>query len=150
MKQNLMRRSLALLLAAVMVFGMVPAGVLAAQSGSANAPAENGSLIPAKPAEAHSLTGPMTLGSAPAAESVEVVQSGIMDSTLVQSVTEGELTKFESQGNTAFSKTEEYEQYAADEKVADMAAVVTAEMIGQDGLLLRKGKKGYCRLMLKA
>ena len=38
--------------------------------------------------------------------------------------------------------------YAADEKVTDMAAVVTAEMIGQDGLLLRKGKKGYVRLMM--
>ena len=38
--------------------------------------------------------------------------------------------------------------YAADEKVTDMAAAVTAEMIGQDGLLLRKGKKGYVRLMM--
>ncbi|MBR4081596.1 MAG: tyrosine--tRNA ligase, partial [Clostridia bacterium] len=39
--------------------------------------------------------------------------------------------------------------YAADEKVADMAAVVTADMIGQDGLLLRKGKKNYVRLILQ-
>ena len=38
--------------------------------------------------------------------------------------------------------------YAADEKVADMAAVITAEMIGQDGLMLRKGKKGYVRVIL--
>ena len=135
MKQNLMRRSLALLLAAVMVFGMVPAGVLAAQSGSTNAPTENGSLITAKPAEAHSLTGPMTLGSAPAVEPVEVVQSGIMDSTLVQSVTEGELTKFESQGNTPFTKTEEYEQYAADEKV-------TFIVVTEDAPLLKKFSAG--------
>ena len=38
--------------------------------------------------------------------------------------------------------------YAADEKITDMTAAVTADMIGQDGLLLRKGKKGYVRLML--
>ena len=37
-----------------------------------------------------------------------------------------------------------------EEKVADIDFTVTAEMVGADGLLLRKGKKGYCRLMLKA
>ena len=36
-----------------------------------------------------------------------------------------------------------------EEKVTDVEARITAEMIGADGLLLRKGKKGYCRLMLK-
>ena len=39
---------------------------------------------------------------------------------------------------------------ANEEKVTDINMAITAEMIGTDGLLLRKGKKGYCRLMLKA
>ena len=39
---------------------------------------------------------------------------------------------------------------ANEEKVTDINLAITAEMIGQEGLLLRKGKKGYCRLMLKA
>ena len=34
-----------------------------------------------------------------------------------------------------------------DEKVTDFGATVTAEMIG-DGLMLKKGKKGFCRLIL--
>ena len=37
-----------------------------------------------------------------------------------------------------------------EEKVTDINMAITAEMIGAEGLLLRKGKKGYCRLMLKA
>ena len=36
-----------------------------------------------------------------------------------------------------------------DEKVTDMAAAVTAEMFGEDGLMLKKGKKGFRRLILK-
>jgi len=36
-----------------------------------------------------------------------------------------------------------------DEKVTDVDARITADMIGADGLMLRKGKKGYCRLILK-
>ena len=36
-----------------------------------------------------------------------------------------------------------------EEKVADINFTITAEMIGTDGLLLRKGKKGYCRLLVK-
>ena len=39
---------------------------------------------------------------------------------------------------------------ANEEKVTDINMAITAELIGADGLLLRKGKKGYCRLMLKA
>ncbi|MBE5814118.1 MAG: tyrosine--tRNA ligase [Clostridiales bacterium] len=39
---------------------------------------------------------------------------------------------------------------ANEEKVTDINLAITAEMIGHEGLLLRKGKKGYCRLMLKA
>jgi len=37
-----------------------------------------------------------------------------------------------------------------EEKVTDINMAITAELIGAEGLLLRKGKKGYCRLMLKA
>ncbi len=36
-----------------------------------------------------------------------------------------------------------------DEKVTDFAAVITADMIGEDGLMLKKGKKGFRRLILK-
>jgi len=36
-----------------------------------------------------------------------------------------------------------------EEKVTDMAAAVTAEMFGEDGLMLKKGKKGFRRLILK-
>ena len=39
---------------------------------------------------------------------------------------------------------------ANEEKVTDINLAITVDMIGAEGLLLRKGKKGYCRLMLKA
>ncbi len=38
----------------------------------------------------------------------------------------------------------------ADSKVTDVEARIEARQIGSDGLLLRKGKKNYCRLILKA
>ena len=37
----------------------------------------------------------------------------------------------------------------ADSKVTDIDTVVTADMIPTDGILLRKGKKNYCRVVLK-
>ena len=37
----------------------------------------------------------------------------------------------------------------AEEKVTDIDFLVTRDMIGTDGLLLRRGKKNYCRLILK-
>ncbi|NLO85990.1 MAG: tyrosine--tRNA ligase [Clostridiales bacterium] len=37
----------------------------------------------------------------------------------------------------------------ADEKVTDTTTCITVDQIGSDGLLLRKGKKNYCRLILK-
>ena len=37
----------------------------------------------------------------------------------------------------------------ADQKVTDINAVVTPDMIPTDGVLLRKGKKNYCRVVLK-
>ncbi len=36
-----------------------------------------------------------------------------------------------------------------EDKVNDFAAAVTADMIGADGLMLKKGKKGFCRLVLE-
>ena len=35
-----------------------------------------------------------------------------------------------------------------DQKITDIDYMITADMIGTDGLLLRKGKKNYCRLLL--
>jgi tyrosyl-tRNA synthetase len=35
-----------------------------------------------------------------------------------------------------------------EEKVTDVNAVVTRDLIGSDGLLMRKGKKSYVRLTL--
>ena len=37
---------------------------------------------------------------------------------------------------------------AGNEKVRDTAAVLTAEQIGNEGILLKKGKKGFCRVIL--
>ena len=37
----------------------------------------------------------------------------------------------------------------ADEKVTDFGVTVTADMFGEDGLMLKKGKKGFRRLILK-
>ena len=36
-----------------------------------------------------------------------------------------------------------------DEKVTDLNAVITPDQIGPDGLLIRKGKKSYMRLVRK-
>jgi tyrosyl-tRNA synthetase len=38
---------------------------------------------------------------------------------------------------------------AGEEKVADIEATIAEGQIGSDGLLLRRGKKNYCRLVLK-
>ena len=128
------KRFLSLLLAVVMVVAMLPANVLAVQSGITTAPSESGSLIAANEAKPHSATGPMTLGVSPSV-SMEEQQTGIADSALIQSVTEGELAKFESQGNTPISKTEEYELFAADEKV-------TFIVVTEDAPLLQKFSSG--------
>ena len=39
--------------------------------------------------------------------------------------------------------------FAGDGKVTDVDTLVTAEQIGSNGLLLRKGKKNFCRILLK-
>ena len=121
------KKILSLILAVVMVVTVLPANALAVQSGFASAPVENGSLIAAAPAESLSLSGPMGLGgpSAP----VESAQTGRAESNLVQAVTEGELSKLESQGHTPFSKTEEYEQYAPGENVTFIVVTEDAPLL---------------------
>ena len=39
--------------------------------------------------------------------------------------------------------------YVADAAVTDPAMQVTADMLGEDGVIVRKGKKKYYRLVLK-
>ena len=124
------KKILSLILAIVMVASMLPVNAFAVQSGFTAAPSESGSLTAANPAQSHSTTGPMTLGVAPAVP-VEEQQTGIADSALIQSATEGELTKYESQGNAPISKTEEYERFAADE-------TVTFIVVTEDAPLLEK------------
>lgn len=36
-----------------------------------------------------------------------------------------------------------------DRKLQDVAAVLRTEDIGKDGILLKKGKKGFCRIVLR-
>ncbi len=36
-----------------------------------------------------------------------------------------------------------------DQKVTDVAAVITREMIGKDGIMIKKGKKGFCRITVR-
>ena len=91
MMHNMMKRALALVLAVVMVFGLAPAGVLAVQTGFTASPNASGSLTAVNPAEAISSNGPMSLTQS-GSETVEVTHSG-----LLQSATEGELTKLEPQ-----------------------------------------------------
>ena len=121
------KKILSLILALVMVAGMLPAQALAVQSGFAAAPDKSGSLSATNPAQALPLTGPMTLGgpTAPA----EVTQTGIADSALIQAVTDGELTKLEPQDDPHFTKTEAYEQFAADETVTFIVVTGDAPLL---------------------
>ena len=52
-----------------------------------------------------------------------------------------------SQGD-ARKQIEQNAVSVGDEKVTDAMAAVTAEMIGKDGLILKKGKKGFVRVLL--
>ena len=36
--------------------------------------------------------------------------------------------------------------FAGDEKVADVKAALSAEKLDGDGIILRKGKKGFCKV----
>ena len=121
------KRFLSLLLAVVMVVAMLPAHALAVQSGITTAPSESGSLIAANEAKPHSVTGPMTLGGASAP--VEPTQTGITGSALIQSATEGELTKYEPQSSDARADAEKLERYAADEKVTFIVVTEDAPLL---------------------
>ena len=35
------------------------------------------------------------------------------------------------------------------EKVSDIAAVLTMDQFGQEGVMIRKGKKGFCRVIIE-
>ena len=52
-----------------------------------------------------------------------------------------------SQGD-ARKQIEQNAVSVGDDKVTDVMAVVTADMIGNDGLILKKGKKGFVRVLL--
>ena len=60
------KKILSLILAVVMVVALLPANVLAVQSGFTADPDATGSLTATNPATAHPLSGPMTLGGASA------------------------------------------------------------------------------------
>ena len=122
------KRILSLILAIVMVAGMLPANVLAVQSGFTAAPSESGSLIAANDAKPIGTTGPMALtngNSKPA----EVTQTGIAGSALLQSATEGELSKFEPQNGDARAELEKIERYAADDKVTFIVVTEDAPLL---------------------
>ncbi len=68
------------------------------------------------------------------------------DGRVVSLLTRAGLTKSNSE---ARKQIEAGAVALGDNKVTDVNAAVTPEQIGPDGLLLRKGKKNYCRLLLK-
>ena len=121
------KKILSLILAIVMVVALLPANALAVQSGIAAAPTESGNLTATNDAAALPLNGPMTLGNSSAP--VEVTQSGIVDSALIQSATEGELTKLDPQDRESFAKVEEFEQYAPDETVTFIVVTENAPLL---------------------
>ena len=123
------KKILSLILAVVMIVAMLPANVLAVQTGFTATPGEANALTAVNNVSALPLNGPMTLGgpSAP----VEVTQTGIVDSALLQSATEGELTKFEPQNSDNRAQLEELKRYAADDKV-------TFVVVTEDAPLLEK------------
>ena len=40
-------------------------------------------------------------------------------------------------------------RFRNDQKISDPAAVLTKEQVGSEGALLKKGKKGFCRVLVK-
>ena len=114
------KRFLSLLLAAVMVLSMLPANVMAVQSGIVTAPSESGTLSTGTASGV-----PLTLGVNAVAD--EQVATGIADTALVQSVTEGELTKLEDQGNTPFAGEDAL--YAEDEHVTFIVVTEDAPLL---------------------
>ena len=68
------------------------------------------------------------------------------DGRVISLLTKAGLTKSNSE---ARKQVEAGAVYVGDDKVTDVNAAVTSDMIGTEGLMLRKGKKGFCRLVLK-
>ena len=68
------------------------------------------------------------------------------DGRVISLLTKAGLTKSNSE---ARKQVEAGAVYVGDDKVTDVNAAITADMIGTEGLMLRKGKKGFCRLVLK-
>lgn len=68
------------------------------------------------------------------------------DARIVTLLTKAGLTKSNSE---ARKQIEAGAVMLGDAKVTDVNAAVTREEIGTDGLMLRKGKKNYCRLVLQ-
>ena len=124
------KRFLSLLLTVVMVVAMLPANALAVQSGITAAPSESDSLVAVNPVSAPS-SGPMELtsGASKPAETTEAAETGIADSPLVQAVTDGELTKFESRNAEVRTDLEEAERYADDEKVTFIVVTEDAPLL---------------------
>ena len=127
MMHKMMKRTLALVLAAVMILGMAPVGARAVQTGITAAPETNGSLVAANPVSAPT-SGPMSLTDS-ASEPIEATQTGFADSALVQSATEGELSLYEPQNTEIRSEIEEYERYAADDKVTFIVVTENAPLL---------------------
>ena len=127
MKHNKMNRGLSLLLALVMVLAMVPANASAVQSGFTAAPSESGALTAVNPATT-STSGPMSLTES-ASKPAEVTQTGIVESTVLQSATEGELTKFEPQNSVNRAELEKLERYAAEDKVTFIVVTEDAPLL---------------------
>ena len=123
MMHNMMKRALALVLTVVMVFGLAPAGVLAVQTGFTASPNASGTLTAVNPAEAISSNGPMSLTQS-GSETVEVTHSG-----LLQSATEGELTKLEPQTDDLRAEMEAVQRYADDEKVTFIVVTENAPLL---------------------
>ena len=36
-----------------------------------------------------------------------------------------------------------------DQKITDTAFLLSSDMFGKDGVMIKKGKKGFCRIVLK-
>ena len=121
------KRILSLLLAVVMVAGMLPANALAVQSGFTAAPIESGALTAVNPA-ASTTSGPMGLTES-ASKPVEVTQTGIVESTVLQSATDGELTKLEPQNSVDRAELEKLERYAAEDQVTFIVVTEDAPLL---------------------
>ena len=114
------KRILSLILALAMVLTLLPAGALAVQTG----------LAPIESATAAVTTdGPMTLGETTLTQ--ETVSTGVVSGSALQSATgeNGELELYERQGVTAFSESEGYEAYAADETVTFIVVTEDAPLL---------------------